>query len=319
MNTVNSGKRISLVIPCLNEAATLDELFSRLDRVVGAIPHITFEMVCVNDGSEDETLDRLAKLQAGRPQLVVVDLSRNFGKEAALSAGISVASGDAVVPIDADLQDPPELLQQMIPLWEQGFEVVLARRSDRSSDSRLKRWTSRAFYKVHNAVSDVHLPENVGDFRLMDRIVVDALKTLPENRRFMKGLFAWIGFRTAVVPYTRASRVGGNSSFNGWQLWNLALEGITSFSLLPLRIWSYVGTLVAVGALGYACWRIIRTFVYGADIPGYESLMVAILFLGGLQMVGIGIIGEYLGRTYLESKRRPPFVIRKVIRQPPRE
>jgi glycosyltransferase involved in cell wall biosynthesis len=315
MKTGDSMKRISLVIPCFNEAATLEPLFSRLDAVMGAIPRVTFELVCVNDGSDDGTLERLTELQARRPELIVVDLSRNFGKEAALSAGISVASGDAVVPIDADLQDPPELLEQMIPLWEQGFEVVLARRSDRSSDSRLKRWSSRAFYKVHNAVSDVKLPEDVGDFRLMDRIVVEALKTLPENRRFMKGLFAWIGFRAAVVDYTRGSRSGGDSSFKGWQLWNLAVEGITSFSLLPLRIWSYVGTLVAAASLGYGFWRIIRTLVYGADVPGYESLMVAILFLGGLQMVGIGIIGEYLGRTYLESKRRPAFVIRKVTRR----
>ncbi len=206
--------RISIVIPCFNEAQALDQLFDRLDQASAAVEGATFEIVCVNDGSRDNTLTRLLERQQQRSDLVVVDLSRNFGKESALSAGIAAATGDAVVPMDADLQDPPELLAQLVDLWRQGFEVVVARRADRSSDSWLKRVTAGAFYRAHNAMSDIQIPNNVGDFRLMDRAVVDVPNALPESRRFMKGLFAWVGFRTAAVDYVRESRVAGTSSFN---------------------------------------------------------------------------------------------------------
>jgi polyisoprenyl-phosphate glycosyltransferase len=308
-------KRVSLVIPCFNEEAALAPLLERLDRFIAATPAFAFEIVCVNDGSTDGTLERLAEMRGGRrADLLIVDLSRNFGKEAALSAGLSVATGDAVIPMDADLQHPPEIIPEMIALWERGFEVVVAKRVDRLSESLLKRLSARAFYKIHNAVSDVAIPEDVGDFRLMDRVVVDALNALPENRRFMKGLFAWVGFRTASVDYSPEPRRGGGTKFSGWRLWNLALEGITSFSLLPLRVWSYVGALVALLSLGYGGWIVTRTLLFGIDVPGYASLIVAVLFLGGLQLIGIGIIGEYLGRNYLESKRRPAFVIRKILR-----
>jgi glycosyltransferase involved in cell wall biosynthesis len=305
--------RLSIVIPCYNEEASLEALLERLDRALAAVPDASFEIVCVNDGSTDATLERLVEIQGRRNDVVVVDLSRNFGKEAALSAGIAVATGEAVVPMDADLQDPPELVGDMVRLWRQGFEVVLARRSDRSTDSMLKRLSARAFYKVHNAMSDVAIPEDVGDFRLMDRVAVDVLNALPENRRFMKGLFSWVGFRTASVDFARASRATGASRFNAWRLWNLALEGITSFSLLPLRVWTYLGAAVAVFSLGWGTWILTRTLVHGKDVPGYASIIVAVLFLGGLQLIGIGIIGEYVGRTYLESKRRPAFVVRKVF------
>jgi glycosyltransferase involved in cell wall biosynthesis len=270
----------------------------------------------VNDGSTDATLERLETLRPRNASLVVVDLSRNFGKEAALSAGLAAASGDAVIPMDADLQDPPELVVEMISIWEKGSEVVLARRSDRSADSWMKRMSARSFYKIHNALSDVRLPEDVGDFRLLDRAAVDAVNGLPENRRFMKGLFAWVGFRTTVVEYVRAPRASGSSRFNGWRLWNLAVEAITSFSLMPLRVWTFIGAGVALLSLFYATWIVVRTLVFGIDVPGYASLIVAILFLGGLQLIGIGIIGEYVGRGYLESKRRPAFVVRKVLRVP---
>lgn len=292
----------------------LGAFFDRLVPALRQIPDVQFEIVCVNDGSSDSTLEALFEQQARHPNVVLVDLSRNFGKEAALSAGISVASGDALIPIDADLQDPPEMIGRMIDAWRSGYEVVLARRSDRSTDSTLKRVTAGAFYRIHNAVSDVSLPENVGDFRLIDRAAADVLNALPENRRFMKGLFAWIGFRTTTIDYKREVRASGSSRFNAWRLWNLALEGVTSFSLFPLRIWSYIGASVAVISLVYGMWIVTRTLLFGVDVPGYASLIVAILFLGGLQLLGIGIIGEYLGRTYLESKRRPAFVIRRVVR-----
>ena len=306
--------RISIVIPCFNEAQGLDRLFERLDQALTAVQGATFEIVCVNDGSRDNTLARLLECQQQRDELVVVDLSRNFGKESALSAGIAAATGDAVVPMDADLQDPPELLAQLVDLWRQGFEVVVARRADRSSDSWLKRVTAGAFYRAHNAMSDIQIPNNVGDFRLMDRAVVDVLNALPESRRFMKGLFAWVGFRTAAVDYVRESRVAGTSSFNGWRLWNLAVEGITGFSITPLRIWTYLGLAVAAVSLAWGTWILVRTLIFGQDIPGYASLFVAVTFLGGLQLIGIGIVGEYVGRTYIESKRRPPFVVRRVYR-----
>jgi glycosyltransferase involved in cell wall biosynthesis len=306
-------KIVSLVIPVHNENDGIDPLFQRLDSLIARATAYRFEIVCVNDGSTDATLAKLLEIRNRRPDAVVVDLSRNFGKEAALSAGLAVATGDAIVPMDADLQDPPEVVAQMLALWEQGNEVVIARRSDRSSDSMVKRVTARSFYRVHNAMSDVAIPPDVGDFRLMDRVVIEALNSLPENRRFMKGLFAWIGFRTATIEYAREPRSAGASRFNAWRLWNLALEGITSFSLLPLRVWTYVGASVALASLAWGSWIAVRTLIFGKDVPGYASLMVAILLIGGLQLIGIGVIGEYLGRTYMESKRRPAFIIRKVF------
>jgi glycosyltransferase involved in cell wall biosynthesis len=310
-------KSVSLVICCFNEEAVIPALFERIAALDASLPSYRLELVCVNDGSADGTLEALLAQRRARSRMVVLDLSRNFGKEAALSAGLAHASGDAVVPIDADLQDPPELIPQMLQKWEEGFEVVLARRSDRSTDSVSKRVAAGWFYRVHNAMSDIRIPAGVGDFRLLDRCVVDVLNSLPENRRFMKGLFAWAGFRTATVEYRREPRASGRSHFGGWRLWNLAVEGITSFSLMPLRVWSYVGALVATASLAYGAFILVRTLVYGRDWPGYASLIVAILFLGGLQLIGIGIIGEYLGRTYLEAKRRPAYVVRKVFGEEP--
>lgn len=307
-------QRISLVVPMYNEGEAIDVLFKRLDAVLPTLAPYLFEIVCVNDGSGDDTLARLEAVAAARDDVVVVDLTRNFGKEAALSAGLSVAAGAAVIPLDADLQDPPEVIAQLIAKWEEGYEVVLARRADRSSDSWAKRFTARSFYRVHNTVADVKIPDDVGDFRLMDRVVVEALNALPESRRFMKGLFAWVGFRTATVEYARDVRSAGETKFNAWKLWNFALEGIASFSISPLRVWTYVGVLVALIAMGWGGWIAVRTLVWGVDVPGYASLLVAVLFLGGLQLIGIGIVGEYLGRAFIESKRRPAYLIREVLR-----
>ena len=310
-------KTVSLVICCYNEEAAIPALFERLGALEAALPGYAVELVCVNDGSTDGTLEALRERQRAHRRVVVLDLSRNFGKEAALSAGLAHASGDAIVPMDADLQDPPEVVPAMLAKWEEGFEVVLAKRADRSTDSVSKRVAAGWFYRVHNAMSDIRIPADVGDFRVIDRCVADVLNSLPENRRFMKGLFAWAGFRTATVEYRREPRSSGRSRFGGRRLWQLAVEGITSFSLMPLRVWSYVGALVASVSLAYGAFILVRTLVYGRDWPGYASLIVAILFLGGLQLIGIGIIGEYLGRTYLEAKRRPAYIVRKVFREPP--
>ena len=217
-----------------------------------------------------------------------------------------------MIPIDVDLQDPPELIPRMIELWREGYEVVLARRADRSSDRALKRLSAHAFYRTHNAVSVPPIPEDVGDFRLMDRGVVEALKRLPENRRFMKGLFAWVGFRTTTIDYARPERSRGGSRFDTWKLWNLALEGLTSFSTAPLRVWTYLGASIALLAFLWAAFLVVRVLVRGIDVPGYASVFVAVAFLGGLQLLGIGVLGEYLGRTYLEAKRRPVYLVRRI-------
>jgi len=312
--TAQSRKRVSLVIPMFNEGDAIGVLFARLDGVLPTLAAYDFEIVCVNDGSTDQTLAALMQASSVRSNLVVVDLSRNFGKEAALSAGLFIATGDAVIPMDADLQDPPEVMKDLLAKWEEGFEVVLARRGDRSADSAAKRFTAQSFYRIHNAVADVEIPADVGDFRLMDRVVVEALNALPEGRRFMKGLFAWVGFKTTTIDYRRDVRAAGTSKFNAWKLWNFAIEGIASFSISPLKIWTYLGLVVAFAAILWGGWIALRTLVWGVDLPGYASLLVAVLLLGGLQLMGIGMIGEYLGRTFLESKRRPAFLIRKVVR-----
>lgn len=304
---------ISLLVTLYDEADNVDVLLAALEQVARGLD-VDVEVVAVNDGSRDGTL---AALQAYRPtafSLVVVDLSRNFGKEAALTAGLSYVQGDAVIPLDADLQDPPELIPDLIAHWRAGFEVVLARRSDRSADGFLKRTSAHSFYRVINGLSDVAIPEDVGDFRLMDRAVVEVLRGLPESRRFMKGLFAWAGFRTTVVDYVRPARAAGESKFNGWRLWNLALEGVTSFSTFPLRVWTYVGFVIAALSFLYGTFIVLRTLIWGVDVPGYASLLVVVLFLGGVQLIGLGIMGEYLGRSYMEAKRRPPFVVRAVTR-----
>jgi glycosyltransferase involved in cell wall biosynthesis len=308
---------LSLVVPFYNEEDVIGHFFSRVIPALENIPHIRFEILCVNDGSRDRTLEQLVAQAQRDGRVRVVDLTRNFGKEAALTAAIFEARGDVIVPFDADLQDPPEVIAELLDKWREGYEVVLAKRANRESDSTLKKWTALFFYRIHNEVSDVRIPENVGDFRLFTRDVCESLKSLPESCRFMKGLFAWVGFRTAVVEYTRAPRAAGKTKFSGWKLWNFALEGITSFSTLPLRIWTYLGLCVAFFALTRAVFLVVRTILYGADVPGYASLATAILLLGGIQLIGIGVLGEYVGRIYLESKGRPVYLIRKRYERTP--
>jgi len=304
-------KRVSLVAPFYNESGNVSEFFRRVAAIAVELPQYEIDVVAVNDGSRDATWTELQEARARYPWVHLVDLSRNFGKEAALTAGLDRATGDAVVPIDSDLQHPPELLLEMLAQWEQGAEVVLARRTDRSTDGRLQKLSAVSFYRFHNLISKVEVPVDVGDFRLMDRRVVEALRQLPENHRFMKGLFAWVGFRTVTVPYTPAPRHAGASSFNAWKLWNLALEGITSFSTAPLKIWTYIGLGVSLLSLMYATLIVIDTLVGGVDVPGYASLMAGGMFIGGVQLIGIGVLGEYVGRIYHEVKRRPVYLVRE--------
>ncbi|OAJ53434.1 bactoprenol glucosyl transferase [Paraburkholderia ginsengiterrae] len=302
---------ISMVVPFYNEGEAVGHFFSEIIPVLEAIEATRFEIVCVNDGSSDGTLDKLIAASVKDTRIRVIDLTRNFGKEAALTAGIDEAFGDAVIPIDADLQDPPSLIPVMIEHWRNGAEVVAAKRSNRACDTFAKRTAAAIYYRVHNALSEVKLPENVGDFRLMDRQVVNALRSLPERRRFMKGLFAWVGYRTVIVEYQREPRSAGHSKFSGWRLWNFALEGITSFSTVPLRSWSYIGLAIATAAFAYGGFIIGRTLLFGNPVPGYASLLSVMLLMGGIELIGIGVVGEYIGRIYYESKGRPIYLVRR--------
>ena len=312
LNAAGRGRpptAISILIPCYNEEPNLEHLFERLCKVLDWIG-VPYEIVCVNDGSRDRTLDALIEHHRCNPAIKVVNLSRNFGKEIALSAAIDYATGEVVVPIDADLQDPPELIAELIQRWQDGYDVVYATRRSRSGETWFKKFTAGSFYRLIGRMSSVPIPPNTGDFRLLDQRAVAALKQLPERNRFMKGLFAWVGFRQTSVLYDRAERDRGSTKWNYWRLWNLAVDGITAFSVAPLKIWLYIGTVISTIALLYASVLVIRTLILGIDVPGYASLMVAVLFLGGIQLLTLGIIGEYLGRIYEEVKARPLYLVR---------
>ncbi len=309
---LRAGKRLSIVTPMHNEAEVLDAFFARLEAATAGLG-VEIEIVCVDDGSHDATLAGLALRAARDRRIRVVALARNFGKEAALTAGIDAATGDMVVPIDADLQDPPELIADFVARWEDGYDVVYGARADRSSDTAMKRGTARLFYRVFNQVSDLDMPDSAGDFRLMDRQVVEALKQLPERNRFMKGLFAWVGFRQIGVPYVRPQRAAGTSSMGYVRLWRFALDGITSFSTAPLRVWSAIGLGAAVLAVIGAATLIVRVMVRGREVPGYASLMVVLLVTFAIQMMAFGVMGEYVGRLYQEVKGRPIYVVRARI------
>ena len=311
-----SAVELTLIIPVKDEEVAVGPCLDRLMPVLQGLADPaskSFEILFVDDGSEDRTLEVIRKANAADPRIRALSLSRNFGKEAALSAGLDCARGLAVVPLDVDLQDPPEALPKMLEQWRSGFEVVYGVRDNRESDSLPKRLTADLYYRAHNWLSDDKIPEHAGDFRLLDRKVVDVIRLMPERNRFMKGLFAWAGFKQAAVLYHREERKVGKTKFNYWKLWTLAIDGITSASTLPLRGWSYVGALVAFGALAYAVYIIIVTLTSGIDVPGYASLMVAVLFLGGLQLLSLGVLGEYVGRILTETKGRPLYVIRETI------
>ena len=304
------SSEISIVVPLYNESPNIEYLFTRLIATLDNL-NTSYEIICINDGSQDDTLEKLIEYNHQNSRIKVINLSRNFGKEIALTAGIDHACGAAIIPLDADLQDPPELIEQLIDKWREGYDVVYATRRSRQGETWLKRWTAKAFYQTIGKMSPVPIPANTGDFRLLDRQVVEAIKKLPERTRFMKGLFAWVGYRQTSILFDREPRYSGNSNWNYWKLWNFALDGIVSFSFLPLKVWSYVGVSISLVSLSYALFLVMRTLVLGVDVPGYASLMVAILFLGGVQLITLGVLGEYLGRVYEEVKGRPLYFIRE--------
>jgi polyisoprenyl-phosphate glycosyltransferase len=304
-----SAPTLSIIIPMFNEEEVLPPLFDRLVPVLEKLGE-SFEILCIDDGSSDRTAEIVRSRNACDPRIKLLGLSRNFGKEAALTAGLDHAGGQAVIPLDADLQDPPELIGTLVARWREGYDVVYGLRTRRDRDTLPKRLSARLFYAAMRRMAGIDMPSNAGDFRLMDRRVVDALKSLREQNRFMKGLFAWIGFRQVAVPYERPERAAGRTKFNYWMLWNFALDGVTGFSTLPLRLAGYLGFVTALTSLVYGAYLVLRTLVSGVDVPGYASLMVAVLFLGGLQLIVLGVIGEYLGRSYTEAMKRPLYIIR---------
>ncbi|MBK1790724.1 glycosyltransferase [Persicirhabdus sediminis] len=300
--------QLSIVVPMFNEQDVVGVFF---DTIIPQLELATddYEIVCVNDGSIDSTWEKLQAHAKQNPRIKLIDLSRNFGKEIALTAGLDHSAGRATIPIDCDLQDPPELIPQMFEKWQQGYHVVLARRIDRSSDSRSKRWTSGNFYKIMGKFSEIELPQNVGDFRLIDRKALDVLNSYPERSRFMKGLFASLGFREYTLDYTRPERAAGTTKWNYRKLFQLAMEGFISFTSFPLKVWSYIGATIALIAFAFGGWMVFKTMMWGVDVPGYASLMVVTCIMSGLILLSLGVIGEYLARIFTEVKGRPIYIV----------
>ena len=306
---------LSVVVPAYNEEDVLPEFHRRLGAVLDTLD-VDAEIVYVNDGSTDATLALLTGLHQRDPRVVIVDLSRNFGKELAMTAGLDFADGDAVIVIDADLQDPPELIPEMLREWRAGHDVVLMRRRSRASETWLKKATAHGFYRAIGRIGTIDIPEDVGDFRLLSRRAVAALRRFPERSRFMKGLFAWIGFPCREITYDRDGRYAGETKWNYWRLWNFAIEGITSFSAVPLKAASYVGLATALAAFVYGGYVVAKTLLFGDPVPGYPTLVTLVLFLGGLQLLALGVIGEYLARMFVEVKQRPLYLVAQHLPRP---
>ena len=302
--------QITLIIPVFNEQDVIP-IFYKAIKKDNYLSTENLELIFINDGSTDETEQILELLGLADQSIKILNFTRNFGKEAALMAGLEYSSGDIIIPIDVDLQDPLNVIPLMIEKWQTGASVVLAKRIDRSADSYLKRKTASMFYKLHNKISSPSIEENVGDFRLLDKSVVNDIIKLKEKNLFMKGVLSWVGGKVEIVEYTRQERIAGNTKFNMWKLWNLALEGITSFSTVPLRVWTYIGSTIAFLSFIYGLWVICTTLLWGNDVKGYPSLLVCILFLGGIQLIGIGVLGEYIGRIYIEVKNRPRYILKE--------
>lgn len=303
---------VSLVVPVYNEEQVLPLFMDSMEPVLEASGK-TYEILFVDDGSVDGSLSVLKQYAATNATIKIISFSRNFGKEAALTAGLQQASGAAVVPIDADLQDPPSLLLEFIKKWEEGFDVVVGIRVNRKSDSFVKRTSAKLFYRLFNSISSHSINPRAGDFRLMTRRVVDAILRLPERDRFMKGLFSWVGFQTAVIEYCRPNRIQGQTKWNYWKLFNFAISGICSFSTLPLRVWSYFGVVVSFLAFLFLVWVVAKKIVFGDPVTGYASLMAVLLFLGGVQLLGLGVMGEYIGRLLKETKQRPLYIVSELV------
>ncbi len=304
---------ISFIVPMYNEEEMIDIFFNKMEETLKLIPQYSYEYICINDGSSDNTLSLLKERAKNNKNLKIISFSRNFYKEQALFAGLAEAKGRCVIPMDADLQDPPELILAFLQKWEDGYEVVYGIRTDRQKDTFFKRLTSNAFYKIFNMIADRPIPANTGDYRLMDKKVVDAILTIQENKLFMKGIFSWVGFKSCGVEYKRPERAAGKTKWNYWKLWNFALDGITASTTLPLRIWTYIGGLIATVSGLYALYIIFRTLFLGVGVPGYASLLVSILFFGSVQLIVLGIFGEYIGRIFTEVKRRPRYIIDEKI------
>ena len=307
---------LSIIAPGKDEEEAIAPFIARVGAVLDALDDPAakaWEILFIDDGSSDDTLAAIIVASQADPRIRAISFSRNFGKEPALSAGLDFARGAAVIPIDVDLQDPPEVIGDMIKAWRAGHEVVYGVRRNRESDSLPKRLTADLYYRAHNRLSHDKIPEHAGDFRLLDRKVVDVIKAMPERNRFMKGLFAWSGFKQTAVEYDRVERSVGTTKFRYWKLWTLALDGITSASTAPLRIWSYIGVAVAMLSFLYALYIITITVITGIDAPGYASLMTAVLFFGGLQLISLGVLGEYVGRILVETKQRPLYVVRETF------
>ncbi len=303
--------RVTLVVPVYNEEASIAVFLAQVDQVRAEIgPSIRFDILFVNDGSRDKTERLILAAAAQRDDISLINFSRNFGKEAALTAGLHHATGDAVIPLDVDLQDPPEVMAEMIRRWQAGAKLVNARRARRDADTWLKKASANAFYRLFNALAEQPIPRDVGDFRLMDREVVQAIRQLGERSRCNKALFSWVGFETEEVTYERPPRAAGESQWSYWKLTKLALDAIFSSSTVPLRVWTYVGMMMAVVSLLYSAFLLLRTMVLGIDVPGYASTVILILIFGGLNMFALGIIGEYVGRIYTEVRQRPLYVVR---------
>ena len=301
---------LSIVVPAYNEAEGLSELYARVGRTMDAFGE-PWELVLVNDGSRDTTLAAMERLHAADPRVAIVNLSRNFGKEIATTAGLDHARGAAIIILDADLQDPPELIPELVAGWREGYDTVYAQRRRREGETWLKRSTAKMFYQLMGNVGRVDIPPDTGDFRLISRRVVNALAELREQHRFMKGLFAWVGFPSKAVLYDRAPRFAGKSKWDYWKLWNFALEGITSFTIVPLKVATYLGLAVGLAAAIYIAEIVVRTLLFGNPVPGYPSLLAVVLFIGGVQLMTLGIMGEYLGRIFNEVKRRPLYLVER--------
>lgn len=302
-------KKITILIPAYNEQEVLSQLYERLSKVINRIPLYDFEILFVNDGSKDRTMDIIKSFRKEDKRISYVDLSRNFGKEIAMIAGLDYAAGDAVIIIDADLQDPPELIPDMIKYWEEGYDDIYAKRKSRAGESWLKKWTSQTFYQVLQKIARVPIQEDTGDFRLLDRRCVEALRQLRETQRYTKGMFSWIGYNKKEVLFDRDPRAAGETKWNYMKLLDLAIEGITSFTTNPLRFSSLFGVVISFFAFIYIIWIILKTLIYGESVAGYPSLMTVVLFLGGIQLISLGIIGEYLGRVFNETKARPLYFV----------
>ncbi len=304
-------KRVSILIPCYNEEESLPLLYPELLKIIEQNKNYEWEILFVNDGSKDSTIEIIKDLSNRDDRICYIDLSRNFGKENAMLAGFDYVSGDCVIILDADLQDPPSLIPDMLSYWEEGYEDVYAKRKNRGKESWLRKQFSLAFYRILKHSSSIEMLPNTGDFRLLDRCCIDALKQLRETDRYTKGLFCWIGFKKKEIEFNRGDRVAGKSKWNFFKLLRLAIEGITSFTTTPLRFSTILGAIIAFGAFILMMYYLIKTFIYGDPIQGFPTLITSILFLGGIQLLSIGILGEYLARVFNESKKRPIYLIRE--------